>query len=64
MLVDSSVARGFAVLGWARHLLQLCGGGILVADGVHGQQPGHPSELRNIRDALQRQADQIGRAHV
>lgn len=58
MLVDSSVARSFAVIGWARHLIQLCGGSILVADGVHSQQPGAPSELRNIRNALQRQADQ------
>jgi hypothetical protein len=54
MLVDSSVARSFAVLGLARHLIQLCGGRILVADGVHSQQPGAPSELRNIRNALQR----------
>ena len=60
MLVDSSVARSFAVIGWTRHLLQLGGGSILVADGVHGQQPGDPSELRNIRSALQRQADQAG----
>jgi len=60
MLVDSSVARSFAVIGWTRQLLQLGGGSILVADGVHGQQPGDPSELRNIRSALQRQADQAG----
>jgi hypothetical protein len=58
MLVDSSVAHSFAVIGWARHLIQLCGASILVADGVHSQQPGAPSELRNIRNALQRQADQ------
>jgi hypothetical protein len=58
MLVDASVARSFAVIGWTRHLLQLGGGSILVADGVHGQHPGDPSELRSIRSALQRQADQ------
>jgi hypothetical protein len=58
MLVDSSVARSFATIGWAHHLIQLCGGCILVADGVHSQQPGELSELRNIRNALQRQADQ------
>lgn len=58
MLVDSSVARSVAVIGWARQLIQLCGGSILVADGVHSQQPGAPSELRNICNALQRQADQ------
>lgn len=57
MLVDASVARSFAVLGWTRYLLQAGGGTILVADGVHGQHPGDPSELRNIRTALQRQAD-------
>jgi hypothetical protein len=58
MLVDSSVARSFATIGWVHHLIQLCRGRILVADGVHSQQPGEPSELRNIRNALQRQADQ------
>jgi hypothetical protein len=58
MLVDASVARSFAVIGWTRHLLQLGGGSILVADGVHGQHPGDPSELRSIRNALQRRADQ------
>jgi hypothetical protein len=58
MLVDASVARSFAVVGWTRHLLEVCGGTILVADGVHGQHPDGPSELRGIRAALQRQADQ------
>jgi hypothetical protein len=60
MLVDASVARSFAVIGWAHRLLEVCGGTILVADGVHGQHPGDPSELRSIRAALQRQADQAG----
>ena len=54
MLVDASVARSFAVVGWARHLLQLSAGTILVADGVHGAYPCDPSELRRIREALQR----------
>jgi hypothetical protein len=58
MLIDASVARSFAVIGWTRHLLQICGGTILVADGVHGQHRDDPSELRSIRAALQRQADQ------
>src|SRR6266851_2019157 len=57
MLVDASVARSFGVIGWTRYLLQVGGGTIFVADGVHGQRPGDPSELRNIRIALQRQAD-------
>ena len=60
MLVDASVARSFAVVGWTRHLLQLSGGTILVADGVHGAEPDDPSELRRIRRALQRQADDAG----
>jgi len=47
MLVDSSVARSFAVIGWTRQLLQLGGGSILVADGVHGQQPGDPALVEN-----------------
>lgn len=58
MLVDASVARSFAVIGWTHQLLQACDGLILVADGVHGQNPADPSELRRIRAALQRQADQ------
>lgn len=60
MLVDASVARSFAVIGWTQQLLEVCGGTILVADGVHGRQPGDPSELGSIRAALQRQADQAG----
>lgn len=58
MLIDASVARSFAVIGWTRHLLTLTGGAILVADGVHGQQPDNPSELRGIRAALQRRVHQ------
>lgn len=58
MLIDASVARSFAVIGWTRHLIQVTGGTILVADGVHGTEPEDPSELRGIRAALQRQADQ------
>ena len=60
MLVDASIARSFAVVGWTRHLLELSGGTILVADGVHGADPDDPSELRRIRRALQRQADDSG----
>ena len=57
MLVDASVARSFAVIGWTDQLLEVCSGTILVADGVHGRHPGDPSEIRRIRAALQRQAD-------
>ena len=60
MLVDASVARSFAVVGWSHHLLQVCGDTVLTADGVHGAEPDDPSELRRIRTALQRQADQAG----
>jgi hypothetical protein len=60
MLVDASVARSFAVVGWSHHLIQVCGGTVLTADGVHGAELDDPSELRRIRTALQRQADQAG----
>ncbi len=60
MLVDASVARSFAVVGWTRHLLEVSGGTILVADTVHGVYPDDPSELRRIRSALQRQAEDAG----
>jgi hypothetical protein len=45
MLIDASVARSFAVLGWTRQLLQACGGRILAADGVDGAGSDDPSEL-------------------
>lgn len=60
MLVDSSVARSFAVVGWTRRLIEVCGGEILVADTVHGVLQEDPSELRRIRNALQRQAEDAG----
>lgn len=60
MLVDASVARSFAVVGWTQQLLEVTGGTILVADTVHGLCPDDPSELRRIRNALQRQAEDAG----
>ncbi len=60
MLVDASVARSFAVVGWTRQLLEVAGGTILVADTVHGVDPDDPSELRHIRAALCRQAEDAG----
>jgi len=60
VLVDASVARSFAVIDWSHHLIQVCGGKVLLADGVHGAKPEDPSELRRIRDALSRQAEQAG----
>lgn len=61
MLVDSSVARSFAVVGWTRHLVSVCGGRVLLAEGVHCANDGEPSELRGIRDALLRQGQTAGR---
>ncbi|MGH8994741.1 MAG: hypothetical protein ACRDYB_01660 [Acidimicrobiales bacterium] len=43
-----------------RHLLKVTGGTILVADTVHGVYADDPSELRRIRRALQRQAEDAG----
>lgn len=60
MLVDASVARSFAVVGWTRHLLHACGGTIFVANAVHGIEQDDPSELGRIRAAIERQARQAG----
>lgn len=60
ILVDTSVARSFAVVGWTDHLVSLSGGCITVAEGVHGVQPGDRSELRGIRDALVVRAETAG----
>src|SRR5215475_13734385 len=56
MLLDASVARSIAVLGWVDHLTKAVGGPLLVAHGVLAE-PNEPSELRRIRDALQREAN-------
>lgn len=61
MLVDSSVARSFAVVGWTSQLVSVCGGQVLLAEGVHGADDAEPSELRGIRDALLRQAREARR---
>ena len=58
MLLNASVARSFTVVGWTCQLIQVCGGTVLIADGVYGADPEDPSELRRIRTALLRQADQ------
>lgn len=60
MLVDASVARSFAVVGWSHHLIQVCSGTVLIADGVHGAGLEDPSELRRIRTALLRQPTKQG----
>jgi hypothetical protein len=60
VLVDSSVARSFAVVGWTLRLVAVAGGRLLLAEGVHGATAAEPSELRNIRSALARQAQEAG----
>lgn len=60
ILVDTSVARSFAVVGWTDHLVSLSGGCLTVAEGVHGVQPGDRSELRGIQDALVLRAESAG----
>lgn len=60
MLIDSSVARSFAVVGWTSQLVAVCGGRVQVAYGVHSEDTGERSELRGIRDALMRQANKAG----
>jgi hypothetical protein len=55
MLIDASVARSVAVFGWVDHLAKAVGGSLSVAHGVLGIDTDEPSELRGIRDALQRE---------
>ena len=57
MLLDASVARSVAVLGWVDQAAQAVGGSLLLAHGVLAACPGEPCELRQIRDGLQRQVD-------
>jgi hypothetical protein len=53
MLLDASVARSIAVLGWVDHLAKVLGGSLHTAHGVLAART-EPSELQGIRDALQR----------
>jgi hypothetical protein len=55
MLLDASVARSMAVLGWVDRLAEAVGGSLLMAYGVLAESH-EPSELRRIRDALHREA--------
>ena len=55
MLIDASVARSVAVLGWVDQLAKAVGGSLSIAHGVLGIDTEEPSELRGIRDALQRE---------
>jgi len=56
MLLDATVARSSAVLGWAAVLAKTVGGALYIAPGVLSTDPDERSELRGIRDALQREA--------
>jgi hypothetical protein len=57
MNIDASVARSVAVLGWVPQLAQAIGGSLSIAHGVLGIDSDEPSELRGIRDALQREIE-------
>ncbi|HXH07189.1 MAG TPA: hypothetical protein VNI83_11420 [Vicinamibacterales bacterium] len=55
MLVDTSVARNFAIAGWTDILATLSRGTIRVAQGVLGLDPEEPGELDRARDFFERQ---------
>lgn len=55
MLVDTSVARNFAIAGWIDELCVLSGGVVRVAQGVLGVDAEEPGELDRARDFFERQ---------
>ncbi|HWP56929.1 MAG TPA: hypothetical protein VNL14_03460 [Candidatus Acidoferrales bacterium] len=55
MLVDTSVARNFAVIGWTDHLVRVSDGAIRVAHGILGLGPEEPGELDRAREFFERQ---------
>lgn len=55
MLVDTSVARNFAIAGWIDQLRALSGGVIRVAQGVLGVDPEEPGELDRAKEFFERQ---------
>lgn len=55
MLVDTSVARNFAIAGWTDVLATLSQGTVRVAHGVLGLGPEEPGELDRARDFFERQ---------
>lgn len=55
MLVDTSVARNFAIVDWRDELRSLGGGHIRVAQGVLGVGPEEPGELDGARDFFERE---------
>ena len=55
MLVDTSVARNFAIAGWIDELCALSGGVVRVAQGVLGVDPEEPGELDRAKQFFERQ---------
>lgn len=55
MLLDATVARSIAVLGWGEQLAKVVGGSLRLASGMLSHDPHEASELRGIRAALQRE---------
>jgi hypothetical protein len=59
MLLDASVARSIAVLGWTDQLRKALAEPLLIAHGVLSDDPDEPNELRGIRNALQREVNRL-----
>lgn len=55
MLLDTSVARNFAIAGWIDELRALSGGVVRVAQGVLGVDPEEPGELDRAKAFFERQ---------
>jgi hypothetical protein len=55
VLVETSVARNFAIAWWTDHLVTLGEDRIRVAQGVLGVAPDEPGELDRAKEFFQRQ---------
>jgi predicted nucleic acid-binding protein len=55
LLVDTSIARNFAIAGWVQVLAALSQGTIRVAQGVLGVGPDEPGELDRAKEFFDRQ---------
>jgi hypothetical protein len=58
LVVDASVVRNFAILGWAPLLVSLAGGILHVAHGVLGLEPDETGEVERIRAAFHNESRQ------
>ena len=58
LVVDASVVRNFAILGWAPLLVSLAGGVLYVAHGVLGLEPDETGEVERIRAAFHNESRQ------